>query len=1047
MLRTSRLLARLALGGLLVGSAALAPEVAWAQAAPAPGATFEGTSGLIELVTPTGLVGDGATAADLYVLALSPAGAPITGLKGKPTATAGTSTELVEVGGGLYRFLFTPAKADSVTTVTLSLKGKLASKEAYSRAWSFTVAPARSQRITVATNPPLMVLSQDVTASVAINLAGGDRQNLTGVDLAVRPSAGAVENLLSLGGGQFTALYTAPTVKYPHLALITVVDRRDPSSAYAGIAVPLVGKADYPVTVAPNSRVILKVGGRDFGPIQADAMGRASVPIIVPPGASNATRVQIAPDGKVTEDAIDLKIPEARRIALFPAAAAIPSDGRLQVPVRAMVVTADGKPDEGASVVFSTTAGIVSAAKHESGGIYVATYTPPFGNAATQATIAVNLADKPALQSDSLLVNLVPARPTSVALTTEPASLPAGAEGFKVFAKVTGPDGAGLGSRSVNFTANGARLKDSVKDLRNGDYQALFTTTGNGPVELAANVSSAKTGNPLARVLLLPARERLPGDGVSSAMVTVATVDEFGYPVPNQAVAIKLTQGDGTIPATATTNEDGIAQVFYTAGRKNGVVSLTATVGDLAAATTLVQAPVTLVLPDLPVSASKQVAALAGEWQSSLASVRLEREGMPGTVLAPTGVIAASTPGGAPSKMALLSDPATVTAGGTVVLKVSVLDANGRGVGGQQLDFLTSTGTVGAVADLGGGAYQATLNVPAGTTGEVKISAATRDGSTSTFMRVPVGGADAAWGANPFATTAVDPYATTQPVAATPPTTTQPTSTAPMLTQPATTTTTTGASTSSTTITRAPTPDGDRPWLRIRGGYSYTSYTYEQLLLTQSTVLFPAPIGLENAGAQGFQVAGRVWVPGLPYLGANVEVRAGRYTLDPAPLCAKLERPCADAEPVGDWLVDAKILAAGRYPFEVGASQFWVGAQAGWSQSDVQAYKVVDNSIELDQLSISSLAIGPEVGVEVGKNVFFHTYFLEHLAGFTTPYNTQFGVDGGYAFGDGSGFAPYVSAAYDFSARKVTVRNAAGDPVGEVSDGQHAITLSLGVQL
>ncbi len=1033
MLRTSRLLARLALGGLVLGSAAVAPEVAWAQAAP----VFEGAGGFIELVAPTGLIGDGATAAELYLLALSPAGTPISGIKGKPTATSGTTTELIEVGGGLYRFTFTAAKTDSVVPVQVSIKGKLpTSKEAYARTWSFSVAPPRSQSLKVATNPPSLVLSQDLTASIAINLAGGDRQNLTGVDLSVRPSAGSVDNLIPLGGGQFSALYTAPTVKYPHLALITVVDRRDPTRAYSGIAVPLVGKADYPVTVAPNARVILKVGGREFGPIAADAMGRATVPIIVPPGATNATRVQITPDGKVTEEPLDLKIPEARRIALFPAAAAIPSDGRLQVPVRAMVVTADGKPDESAKVIFSTTAGVVSSATHEGGGIYVATYTPPFGNTAAQATLAVNLADKPALQADSLLVNLVPTRPTSVTLTTEPASLPAGAEGFKVFAKVTGPDGSGLGARTINFNANGAKLKDAVKDLRNGDYQAVFTTTGGGPVELSAHVSSAKTGNPLARVLLLPAREHLPGDGVSTAMLTVVTVDEFGYPVPNQPVTIKVTQGDGMLPSQATTNADGIAQVYYTAGRKNGAVSVTAAVGDLGAAAMLIQAPAGVMVPNLPVSATKEVAALVNEWQGSLAGVRLEREGLVGAmVAAPTATVSATSAAGAPAKMGLLSDPATVSAGGTVILKVSVLDANARGVGGQQLDFLTSTGTVGPVTDLGGGAYQATLNVPAGTTGEVKISAATRDGSTSTFMRVPVGGAEAAWGSNPFAAAPTDPYAT----AATP----APTNTAPVLAP--TTGAAAPASTSTTTVTRAPV-DEDRPWLRVRAGYSYTSYSYEQQKLTQASVLFPEPIGL-GAGAQGFQAAARVWVPGLPYLGANVEVRAGRYTLAPEPLCKALGRPCSDAEPVGDWLVDAKVLAAGRYPFDVGGSQFWVGAQAGWSQSDVQAYKVIDNAIELDQISISSLAIGPEVGVEVGENLFFHTYFLEHLAGFTTPYNTQFGVDGGYAFGSGEGLAPYLAAAYDFSARKVGVENAGGDPVGEISDGQHAVTLSVGIQL
>ena len=1037
LLRTTHLITRLALGGLFVGAVALAPQAAWAQAAP----VFDGGA-LIELVPPTGIVGDGAGAADLFLLALNADGTPITGLKGKPSASGGVAGDLTEVGGGLYRFAYTAPRAETLTTVTLSLKGKAgAAKEAFSKSWSFPVSPPRSQKLTVATNPPQLVLGQDTTASVAFNLAGGDRQSLTGVQLSVRPSTGTVDNLISLGGGQFTALYTAPTVRYPHVALLTAVDRRDPSRAYAGLAVPLVGKADYPVTVAPNARVILKVAGRDFGPIPADAMGRAVVPIIVPPGTKSATSVQIAADGKVTETTIDLQIPEARRVALFPTAAAFPSDARVAVPVRAFVVTPDGKPDDSAQVVFTATAGVVSPAKNEGGGIYVATYTPPNGNASTQATIAVNLADKPSVQADSLLVNLVPARPTKVTLAPEPASLPTGADGFKIFAKVAGPDGTGLGGRTVNLVASGARLKDAVKDLRNGDYQATFATTGNTSVDVSATVSATPTGNPLARVLLLPSRERLAGDGASNAMLTVATVDEFGYPVPNQEVTLRVTQGDGTLPATTTTNADGISQVFYTAGRRNGIVNVSATAGDLAASASLVQAPLTLNVPDLPVSGPKDVAAVAGEWQTSLASVRLVREGGSVAVAAVPAVVA-STAVLAPSKIGLTSDPASVSAGGTVILKVVVTDANGRGVGGQQLDFLTSAGTLSGVTDLGGGTYQAMLAVPVGTAGEVKVSAATRDGSVSAFMRVPIGGADAAWGAaSPFSPTATSPFAPTATAPA--PTTPVPTNTAPVMgTPPATT----GAATSTTTVVKSPpAASGDRPWLRVRAGYSYTGYGYNQAVGPRATVLFPSDIEL-NAGANGFQAAARAWIPGLPYVGIDAEIHAGRYTIDPAPLCAKLGRPCADAEEVGDWLVESRILAAGRYPFDVGASQFWIGGRVGWSQSDVQAYKVVNNKIELDQLPISSLALGPELGVEIGQHVFLHTYFLESLAGGTSPFNTQFGVDGGYAFGTGA-VAPYVSAAYDFSVRKLDVLNSGGEQVGELQDSQHAVTVSVGVQL
>ena len=68
--------------------------------------------------------------------------------------------------------------------------------------------------------------------------------------------------------------------------------------------------------------------------------------------------------------------------------------------------------------------------------------------------------------------------------------------------------------------------------------------------------------------------------------------------------SLRLTQGDGTLPTEATTNADGLAQVYYTAGRRNGVVQIAANVGDFSAAATLVQAPPNVVVPALPTSGS-----------------------------------------------------------------------------------------------------------------------------------------------------------------------------------------------------------------------------------------------------------------------------------------------------------------------------------------------------------------------------------------------------------------------------------------------------------
>ncbi|MDP2315066.1 MAG: Ig-like domain-containing protein [Pseudomonadota bacterium] len=608
----------------LVGDAALVGVVGLVPAAGAATAPlFEG-QGLIELVRPTDLVGDGGSAADMAILALGPDGAPLTGWKVKLTATGGTVSEPVEAGGGLYRFTFTPALVAAPGTATLELKGKLANKQPLTRAWSMPVAPSRSRQLTVVANPAQLTLGVDKTANLAFTLVGAEPAAVAAVKLAWSVSAGTVANVTNLGDGQFNGLYTVPTTPGAQVALLTAVDSADPMRTYGGVAVPLTMKVDQAVTVVPNGRVILKVGGREFGPVTADSKGRAKVPIVVPPGASNAVRVQIAPDGTVTEAPLDLKVPEARRIALFPTAASIPSDGRLQIPVRAMVVTAEGRPDESAQVLFAASAGLMGPTKHEGGGVYVATFTPPNGNAVLKTTLTAKLADRPPIHTDTRAVNLVPVRATRVDLSATPPTLPAGATSLTVLAKVSGPDGSALAGRALSFSVDGAKLQE-VKDLKTGEYAATFATTGRGPVEVSASVAAPATGNALAHVLVVPSRERLPPDGLSSAMLTVATLDEFGYPVPNVSVDLRVLSGDGSLPATATTNADGFARVYYTAGRKSGFVGIEVTAGERNGAVSLVQAPPALALPDLPVAGSATVRALTDEWAGAIPALRVER--------------------------------------------------------------------------------------------------------------------------------------------------------------------------------------------------------------------------------------------------------------------------------------------------------------------------------------------------------------------------------------------------------------------------------------
>ena len=626
--RLARLgLAALALGLVTVGTPyvlggatpGLFVPAAWAQSA----AVFEGDS-FIELLRPTDLVGDDASPADLYVLALDPAGQPIVGwTKLKLTASAGTVTELADVGGGLHTFTFTAAKTDSLTPVTFELKGKLPTKFNFARTWTVQVSPSRTHPMSLAVSPSALTLGTDKTANVTFSLTGGEPAALAQVQLAHSVSTGTLTNLTNLGGGQLGGLYTAPTLNAPQVALVTAVDVADPTRAYGAAAIPLAAKVDQAVQVPAGASVLLKVGGRDFGPVTADSKGRAKIPVVVPAGTTTATRVVVV-NGNPTEEPFALSVPETRRIALFPTAAGLPSDARVQVPVRVFVVTPAGRPDESAQVELSATLGAVSAARHEGGGIYVATYTPPNGNVAAVTTMRAALTGGSKVQVDSRPVNLVATRATGLALTAEPATLAPGATTLGIVATVSGPDGAALAGRTLAFSANGAKVAE-VKDLTTGAYRAAFTTGSRGPVEVTASVAAPATKNPLARVLVVPAVDRLSPDGLSSAMLTVATVDEFGYPVPDVYVDVRLVSGDGAVPATATTNAAGIAQIYYTAGRKNGHVAIEFIARDRTAGVSIVQAPPELTLPKLPVVTAASTGALMQELAKGTATIRVER--------------------------------------------------------------------------------------------------------------------------------------------------------------------------------------------------------------------------------------------------------------------------------------------------------------------------------------------------------------------------------------------------------------------------------------
>ena len=1019
---------------------------------------------VVEMLPIGSVEGDGLTPVTVHFLALGADGMPMTSLGLKATAAAGKVGEVTEVSPGLYKATWTPPKVDATRSYDLSIKGKTADKTAVTGRWGVSVRPPLSHQVSVSANPAEMVLGQDATATLNITLAGGASQPLEGVDLVVLASSGTVTNVTHLGGGSFTALYTPPTDKrYPHLALLTVADRRDPTRSYGAIAIPLVGKADFTVSGMPNSRIVVKTSGREFGPFTADASGKAKAPLIVYPGADIATVVSVAGDQK-SESPLDLKVPNARRVQIFPMNQAVPADASAAVPVRAYVTTAQGAPDPSAQVSFTATAGTVTPARHEGGGVYGATFTPPTGTVGSQVSVQVSVADPKFTQADSRDLTLVAARPASVQLTADPPTLGADRKGFQVFAKVNGPDGAGMPRRSLSFVSDGASLQ-SIRDAGNGSYQASFATTGSGPVELVATVTATASGNPLRQVIALPARDHLPNDGLSSSMITVITLDEFGYPVAGVPVKLRVATGEGSLPPQATTNDAGIAQVHYTAGRTAGLVQLEVTAGDYTTATAILAAPMT-VMPgfSLPASGSESTLARTTAWKNIVASLRLERESAVAPIAAaaaapeaaatpaatpaaaPAGAPApATTPTTAavPTQLQVMATPAQATPGSPLTLDMQLSDATGSGLGGQALEFLTSAGSVSDVEDLGAGRYRTTLSVPATAAGEIKVSVATSNGAVSSFVRIPVEeSTESVWGATTAAVADAPPAAATPAPAAAP---------APAVAPAAVATTDPG--TQKVKKVKEPRPESDRPWLRAGAGYLGGFYSYEQAPQSSRGPLYKGNIafgslsateGSSPAPTAGLAVEGRAFLPSVQWLGAEVGLRASYYSVS---------LPSASA-PIPDWVTTIRALAIPRYAFDVGGSQLHIGARVGLDLADLMVYQEGEtgdsSSLSYSGLLVPSLAIGAEIGAEIGERMFGHAALTTGMSD-QLPKPYAVGVDA--AFGYGILDNLYASVGFGYLSRGTSVwvvpDNSSLDKaeVGVVSDRTTQFTLGLGYQL
>ncbi len=866
-----------------------------------PGITAAGAAGifgeedLLEFLPVGDITGDGETAVDLQLLALTNEGAPLEGLKAKISSTAGECGELEYNGNGTYFVEFTPPRVTSKQDVTITIRARVGSRSLTSRSLSINVIPPAWYHMAITANPAQLVLGQDTSSSITIQL-DPIPQDPSEVQLGIETNVGEVSNLTPMGNGKYTALFTPPAVNYPHLAIITVVERHNPGRSYGYLVAPLVGKTDFPVTqLPPGAQATMHVGDQTYGPVLASSSGQASIPITVPPGISSAT-LDVIGQGQRT---IDLRIPEARRLKIFPLHSGIPADNSQKIPIRVLVLDALGQPVQGEPITITADVGTISSPSFEGDGVYRADYTPPLQATSSQVTFNASLNTSASVQTDSATTTLVPIRPASLTLKALPEELAYGDTSFHVLAKLTAPNGTGLAGRKLIFTSNGARLQGSPTDLKLGDYQAAFETTGSGPVEITATAMTPSTGNPMDQLVIVPTRTILPNDGLSSSMLSIFSLDQLGYPTSQVPLDITIQAGDGSIPTAATTDDYGLAQVYYTAGREPGLVRISVSSGSHSSAIALLQAPAgTVSLATLPRSGTPATLSNIARWSASVTGLDIQRQGASGAAMLPAVSPAATTSDNPVQSILVSSLPEQVSAGDSVLLVIKALDQQGLGVPHQSIDIIASTGMVTGLTDKGTGEYQARLNIPTDATEQVKVSVVANEGQATGFLRLTLAPPPAAT-EEPAATPwlqaePAEPQPVAQPAEPQPePTEQEPTSPAQ---EPEPT-----PQTQPQPISSATEQEPRHSWLRARAAVASMAYRY--LYTVHDDILDlvadgdPRPYdqtlelsGNENAidgtedptplAVPGLDILAGAWLPQFPYVGMEARFRTIWYGVD-----------------------------------------------------------------------------------------------------------------------------------------------------------------------
>jgi hypothetical protein len=314
--------------------------------------------------------------------------------------------------------------------------------------------------------PGRLVLGVDAQARLEIVAQRGAR---------LRPfaSVGAVSDLREVAPGRWTATYTPPPRRAPQVAIVAFRDEDGNEIGFT--ALPLFGRQAVRVETRPTAKVSMHVAGVSFPPVRADAQGRATLPIQVPPGVTSALLVAVDAKGRETRTQVDLRPPPFSRLLLLPPRrSSVVADGKQRLRYLVLAVDPKGKLAKGLAIRAAASLGRVGEVQDLGGGAYQFSYRPPVRGRPGRAVLTVALEGDPASRVTHA-VALSPVVPRRFArISLQPPKLAAdGRARARVLVVLDDGRGLGIPGERLRVEASGGEVSE-VQDQGAGRYLATY---------------------------------------------------------------------------------------------------------------------------------------------------------------------------------------------------------------------------------------------------------------------------------------------------------------------------------------------------------------------------------------------------------------------------------------------------------------------------------------------------------------------------------------------------------------------------------------------